>query len=397
MHAGAEAPRAAPFPFLAFPRGRARAYTVRGVRALIGRIEVAEQEAASGAVSTPRLAAMSLAALGVVFGDIGTSPLYTLKTVLDLTGAHPAARGDSRFAVADPLDALHHHDGQIRQFRHAHRQRRRGRHHRADDAARRQAPASAGDRRRGPVRRGADLRRRGDHAGDLGALRARRRGANRPVPADLRAAGCGRDPDRVVRVAAAGHGADRPRLRADHARLVPRHGGARHLRDRAAPVRSRCDQSALWPALSPLRRRWRGFLVLGGVFLCVTGAEALYADMGHFGPKRDPPGVEWRGLSKPHPQLRRSSGAGAGWRSDGWQHLLSPLSCAAADAADRARDDRDGHRQPVDHHRRLLDDAAGHRLGLAAAPRHQADVRGGLRPDLRRHCQLAADDRRRSR
>jgi KUP system potassium uptake protein len=30
---------------------------------------------------------------------------------------------------------------------------------------------------------------------------------------------------------------------------------------------------------------YRGFLVLGGVFLCVTGAEALYADMGHFGPR----------------------------------------------------------------------------------------------------------------
>ena len=27
----------------------------------------------------------------------------------------------------------------------------------------------------------------------------------------------------------------------------------------------------------------RGFMLLGGVFLCVTGAEALYADMGHFG------------------------------------------------------------------------------------------------------------------
>lgn len=27
----------------------------------------------------------------------------------------------------------------------------------------------------------------------------------------------------------------------------------------------------------------KGFLVLSGVFLCVTGAEALYADMGHFG------------------------------------------------------------------------------------------------------------------
>ena len=37
--------------------------------------------------------------------------------------------------------------------------------------------------------------------------------------------------------------------------------------------------------LDYLFRGGRGFLVLGGVFLCVTGAEALYADMGHFGPK----------------------------------------------------------------------------------------------------------------
>jgi KUP system potassium uptake protein len=35
------------------------------------------------------MTAMSLAALGIVFGDIGTSPLYTLKTVLDYTGPHP--------------------------------------------------------------------------------------------------------------------------------------------------------------------------------------------------------------------------------------------------------------------------------------------------------------------
>ncbi len=37
------------------------------------------------------LAGMGLAALGVVFGDIGTSPLYTFKTVLDTTGHHPSA------------------------------------------------------------------------------------------------------------------------------------------------------------------------------------------------------------------------------------------------------------------------------------------------------------------
>jgi KUP system potassium uptake protein len=35
------------------------------------------------------LRAVSLSALGVVFGDIGTSPLYTLKTVLSLTRGHP--------------------------------------------------------------------------------------------------------------------------------------------------------------------------------------------------------------------------------------------------------------------------------------------------------------------
>jgi len=42
---------------------------------------------------TSRSAAISglaLAALGIVFGDIGTSPLYTFKTVLNLTGAHPS-------------------------------------------------------------------------------------------------------------------------------------------------------------------------------------------------------------------------------------------------------------------------------------------------------------------
>jgi KUP system potassium uptake protein len=39
--------------------------------------------------SDASLRALSLSALGVVFGDIGTSPLYTLKTVLALTGGKP--------------------------------------------------------------------------------------------------------------------------------------------------------------------------------------------------------------------------------------------------------------------------------------------------------------------
>ncbi|HTV89836.1 MAG TPA: KUP/HAK/KT family potassium transporter, partial [Stellaceae bacterium] len=40
-----------------------------------------------------------------------------------------------------------------------------------------------------------------------------------------------------------------------------------------------------------------GFLVLGGVFFCVTGAEALYADMGHFGAR--PIRVAWLALVFP--------------------------------------------------------------------------------------------------
>jgi KUP system potassium uptake protein len=51
-------------------------------------------EASQSAPIHLSVAALSLAALGVVFGDIGTSPLYTRKTVLDVTGGshlQPAA------------------------------------------------------------------------------------------------------------------------------------------------------------------------------------------------------------------------------------------------------------------------------------------------------------------
>jgi KUP system potassium uptake protein len=42
---------------------------------------------------------------------------------------------------------------------------------------------------------------------------------------------------------------------------------------------------------------YHGFVVLGAVFLCVTGAEALYADMGHFG--RKPIRLAWFGIVFP--------------------------------------------------------------------------------------------------
>jgi len=55
------------------------------------------------------------------------------------------------------------------------------------------------------------------------------------------------------------------------------------------------DGLAIFYALSPhhavmflLTHQMLGFIVLGSVFLTVTGAEALYADMGHFGANRSP-------------------------------------------------------------------------------------------------------------
>ncbi|MBT9368895.1 potassium transporter Kup [Rhizobium sp. CSW-27] len=62
--------------------------------------------------------------------------------------------------------------------------------------------------------------------------------------------------------------------------LVMGAGGIAHISD---------DLSILW-AFNPvhavtflLQERFVGFVVLGAVFLTVTGAEALYADLGHFG------------------------------------------------------------------------------------------------------------------
>ena len=98
-----------------------------------------------------------------------------------------------------------------------------------------------------------------------------------------------------------------------------------------------------------------GFLALGGVFLCVTGAEALYADMGHFGAK--PIRLAWSALVFPSLVLNYAGqaalvleGAPTG------DNFLPPVSALHAPAAGAACDDRHDHCQPVHHHWRLLDD-----------------------------------------
>ncbi|MXG90557.1 KUP/HAK/KT family potassium transporter [Nocardioides flavescens] len=51
--------------------------------------------------ASPARAALTLGALGIVFGDIGTSPIYTIQTVFDPSDPHPVAvRDPAVFGVA---------------------------------------------------------------------------------------------------------------------------------------------------------------------------------------------------------------------------------------------------------------------------------------------------------
>jgi KUP system potassium uptake protein len=98
----------------------------------------------------------------------------------------------------------------------------------------------------------------------------------------VRGAALGRDPGRAVRHPAVRHAPRRPALRAGDGAVVRHHRRARRLADRQSARGLR--------AIDPrhavrffVNNGWHGFAVLGAVFLAVTGGEALYADMGHFG------------------------------------------------------------------------------------------------------------------
>ena len=80
-----------------------------------------------------------------------------------------------------------------------------------------------------------------------------------------------------------------------------------------------------------------GFLVLGGVFLCVTGAEALYADMGHF--SKGPIRIAWSWIVFPCLVLNYAGQCAIALRGESIannifyrlcpEQLLIPLVCLA--------------------------------------------------------------------
>ena len=122
-----------------------------------------------------------------------------------------------------------------------------------------------------------------------------------------------------------GTAAHRPRLRPGHADLV-------RWPWRCWESRASLQHPAVFAALNPLyglsylfSRRYDRLSGAGRVFLCVTGAEALYADMGHFGSAADPAGLVCDRVSEPDPELCRAGGARARRRADRRQHLLPAL------------------------------------------------------------------------
>ena len=131
---------------------------------------------------------------------------------------------------------------------------------------------------------------------------------------------------------------------------------------------------AVLAALSPLPAvtyLWHAgplaFVVIGGAFLAVTGGEAFYADMGHFGPL--PIRVAWFGVALPALALNYFGQGGLMLAEPNSSDVVdSPVLCAGPDVgafpADRPRDGRHGDRLAGGHLRRLFDDPAGNNLGF---------------------------------
>ena len=158
----------------------------------------------------------------------------------------------------------------------------------------------------------------------------------------------------------------------------------------ARGAQSRCRRSPISGMPDRL-----AFVVIGGAFLAVTGGEAFYADMGHFGPL--PIRVAWFGVALPALTLNYFGQGGLllaepHSRRDR-QSVLRARPAWAHYPAHRACDRRHRHRLAVDHLRRLFDDAAGDQPGLSAAHERRPYRRPGDRPDLCAVRQLGAGGR----
>jgi KUP system potassium uptake protein len=244
---------------------------------------LALSETTAGDLPKSSLPLLSLAALGIVFGDIGTSPLYTFKTVLDLTGAHPDAG-----AILGSLSLILWTLIIITSVKYV------GFAMRVDN-----------DGEGGILALMSLLGVKKQHrptivaVGLFGAALIYGDGAITPAISVLSAlegfeqAAPGLTPyvlpaAMVILIALF---AIQPQGTARIGRAFGPIMLAWFVVMAALGVYGIVQHPGIVAAINPLyglrflaSGGLTGFLVLGGVFLCVTGAEALYADMGHFGP-----------------------------------------------------------------------------------------------------------------
>ena len=246
--------------------------------------------------TVPGLSGLSLAALGVVFGDIGTSPLYTLKTVIDLAGGNP-----SRTVVLGVVSLIFWTLMVITTIKYV-------------AIAMRIDNDGEGGILALMALIGIKQRRRTAFVaiGLFGAALIYGDGAITPA----------------ISVLSALEGLETAAPALNHYILplavlvlaglfllqplgTARIGGAFgsimalwFLAMALLGVRGIAQHPSILTAVNPLHAArylaihgQAGFLVLGGVFLCVTGAEALYADMGHFGAR--PIRIAWQAIVFP--------------------------------------------------------------------------------------------------
>jgi KUP system potassium uptake protein len=239
---------------------------------------IGEQKSAT----MPGLAGLSLATLGVVFGDIGTSPLYTLKTVIDLAGGNPSGA-----VVLGVVSLIFWTLAVITTIKYVAVAMRIDNDGEGGIVA---LMALIGVKRH---RRPAIVA-----IGLFGAALIYGDGAITPAISVLSAlegleiAAPGLKPYIVplAVVVLAGLFVLQPQGTARIGRAFGPVMGVWFLVMAVLGIHGIAQHPSVVAAVNPLygfrflaTHGHAGFLVLGGVFLCVTGAEALYADMGHFG------------------------------------------------------------------------------------------------------------------
>ena len=125
-----------------------------------------------------------------------------------------------------------------------------------------------------------------------------------------------------------------------------------------------------------------GFVVLGAVFLVVTGTEALYADMGHFGHPAHSSDLVCHCFSRPGVELFRAGSPSHGQSGNGGSSFLR-YGARLGDGSDGVVG-HPGHHHclPGGHQRRFFHDPTSDPTGIPPAFEHPVYRRNANRPNL---------------